>query len=284
MQTSDSLGKILNKIQGLRRSTVGVRFPQFWNIVRPILLITATILTRGKGFRHIVNGVDSLRLSLKQSYNVEPIFWESDQYLEMMSFLHPGDHVIDLGAFWGLFSLGSALRVGRTGRVVAVEPSPRAFMLLQSNIRSNRFDSIIISVKEVCTDKPGMSIDFYADPSSSMIDSAAMPTTGSIQVKRLTTTIDEITGRFNISPKIIKIDVEGFEHLVLKGAEGTLERFRPIIFIEFHPEELRLCDTSVNDVLAFLRERGYECSDPVFGCAANVPRGRLFKFFSASAK
>lgn len=255
-----------------------------WDVLRPMWRTSAWFATGGKGFRHNVNGIDSLRISFKQSHNAEKINWEPEQYCEMMSMVHLGDQVIDIGAFWGLFSLGSALRVGHTGRIVAVEPSPQSFSILRSNIRSNRFDSIIIAIEEICADIPGRLLDFYADSNGSMVDST-FAKQGCVQnlVKRRTTSVEELTIRFNLTPKIIKIDAEGFEHLIIKGAEKTIERFRPIIFIEFHPEELRLCNTSVNDVLSYLDYLGYKCIDPMLRDVSTIPRGHLFKFFLKEA-
>jgi FkbM family methyltransferase len=56
---------------------------------------------------------------------------------------------------------------------------------------------------------------------------------------------------------LIKMDVEGFEYNVLKGAEKTLEKFHPILFIELDDENLKLQDASAELVIKFLIEKNY---------------------------
>jgi len=54
-----------------------------------------------------------------------------------------------------------------------------------------------------------------------------------IQVK--CRTLDSIVGELNVEPDFLKIDVEGFEHLVLRGASRVLSSFRPRIVLEANP-------------------------------------------------
>jgi hypothetical protein len=58
-------------------------------------------------------------------------------------------------------------------------------------------------------------------------------------------------------PDIIKIDVEGAEWDVLKGAEKTLERNHPILFLSLHPRALAIRGESPDMVLDWLKQRGY---------------------------
>ena len=62
---------------------------------------------------------------------------------------------------------------------------------------------------------------------------------------------DLVFGKFNIKPNILKIDVEGFEYDVLKGAEEVLKRYSPRIIIETHSAKLR------EKCHEFLSEKGY---------------------------
>ena len=55
-----------------------------------------------------------------------------------------------------------------------------------------------------------------------MVDSAVASDRATVSVTRRTTTIDELVSKFNLTPNVIKIDVEGFEELVLAGAAKTL--------------------------------------------------------------
>ena len=67
-----------------------------------------------------------------------------------------------------------------------------------------------------------------------------------------TVTIDAVAERLRLQPDVLKIDVEGAELSVLKGALDTLRKSRPIILIEIHSEELLAA------CIAFLGPLGYE--------------------------
>jgi hypothetical protein len=55
----------------------------------------------------------------------------------------------------------------------------------------------------------------------------------------------------------IKIDVEGAELMVLKGASETLDRYRPAIAVELVDRQLKAMGASVEEVMAFMRSHGY---------------------------
>lgn len=271
---------VLNTVRRLRHGTIGRRLPLVWSAVRPFWRIAARLGTRGQGFPHLINGVDRFRLTLAQMPNSEPLEWEPEQYLEVMSAIETGAHVLDIGAFWGLFSLGAAKRVGPSGRVIAVEPGPRQFSMLQANVGINDFRSMVNCVEEICADDANSSMEFYADPNGSMVDSAVPdPHRNAKAIRRRTTTVDQLVARFQLHPNVIKIDVEGFEDLVLKGAFETLSRFSPVLFVEFHPEELASRGSSCDEVLRMLGEYGYQSEQ--LSLTATIQRGRLIKFVRA---
>jgi len=266
-------------ISQVRHGNIGRRMPALWTVVRPFWRLAAAALTLGRGFRHVVNGVDTFRLTLEMSHNTDPFDWEPEEYRDVMSAIHEGDQVMDIGAFWGLFSLGAARRVGPNGRVIAIEPGPRQASMLKANLRGNNFESIVECVELVCADATGESVEFFVDPEGSMVDSAvAKPGRNARSVQRQTTTVDDLVNRFDLHPGVIKIDVEGFEDLVLKGARTTLRQYQPVLFVEFHHEELALRDVQSTDVLGFLENLGYECQELLNQSQTTIPRGHLFRF------
>jgi len=71
------------------------------------------------------------------------------------------------------------------------------------------------------------------------------------------TTIDEVLKDVSVSKIIIKIDVEGGELKVLEGAIETLQKIRPILFIEIHAKFLELINKTPIDVFEFLNRYNY---------------------------
>jgi hypothetical protein len=70
-------------------------------------------------------------------------------------------------------------------------------------------------------------------------------------------TIDDIVESLKLEPTFIKIDVEGAEHHVLKGASNTLQKYHPKILLEIHPSFLPE-DISADNVQSILFDRGYK--------------------------
>jgi hypothetical protein len=69
--------------------------------------------------------------------------------------------------------------------------------------------------------------------------------------------IDDLCGEMEFQPDLIKIDVEGYELGVIQGARATLERHRPLIFLEIHPDHLRRLGHSPRQVVELLAGLGY---------------------------
>ena len=160
------------------------------------------------------------------------------------SLLQPGATVVDVGAHAGYYTLLSAGLVAPGGDVHAFEPNPRNVEFLRRHVRINRLSSLRIEAAAVA-DVDGMSRFRFGTGSGT----GRLGEDGTIEVP--TVTLDSYCDRHQLEPTLIKIDVEGAELRVLRGAVQTLEHSRPIVVLSTHgPEVHREC-------LAFLRQRGY---------------------------
>ena len=138
----------------------------------------------------------------------------------------PGDTVVDVGAHVGYMSLAMMARLGDAGRVFAFDPQPGVFEELSANLDAarKRFPGIVVRVKcEALSDTAG-TLGFVIPEGTTTNRGLAHidPSGGGIAVeaRRLDDYADEL------SPEIalIKIDVEGHESAVLRGATKLLER------------------------------------------------------------
>lgn len=147
----------------------------------------------------------------------------------MDEILEPGGVMVDVGANLGLMSLHAARRLGSTGTVIAVEPHPVYFERLERNIARNHFRNI--RAWNLAAGSRAGEARIFDVPSvnigrSSLIDPGnGARQAGSVKIK----TLDEILD--GLEPHFLKIDVEGFEWEVLKGARKTLQA-RPVICME----------------------------------------------------
>ena len=203
--------------------------------------------------------------------------------------LRPGDTFFDIGASCGLVSLRAARRVGPQGRVVAFEPSPVMARFLQYHCRVNRLRNTTAVPQAVAdTDRPA---DFFllngglSSRNSLTIGADNTPYVQpgeKLRIAVATTTLDRYTEQSGQTPDVIKIDVEGAELLVLKGACGLLRKRRPALIVGLHPYWLPAGQTPEH-LFRLLDEYGYDvqesvtCGDP--GCQTSdllcVPRQLL---------
>lgn len=151
--------------------------------------------------------------------------------------VNANDCVIDVGANWGLHTLLFSRLVSSGGQVLSCEPYPAAFAALQWHVAHNGLHNVL-TVNAAVSDTVGHAA-FSVNPSPSQgalshVTSAACAP--SLVVK--TTTIDALITEHGISRlKLIKIDVEGAESLVLAGAQQAARTLRPFFVIDLHTPE-----------------------------------------------
>jgi FkbM family methyltransferase len=164
----------------------------------------------------------------------------------MSSMLHAGDTMFDVGANVGYYTLLASHKVGPTGRVVAFEPLPENVRLVRRHLRLNRVRNV--SLHEVAVSDHDGHARFAPHASNAM---GKLSDTGSVDVAMVS--LDSMTnaGQFP-DPSLLKIDVEGAELGVLRGASHVLGRARPTILLATHGAEVhrQCCD--------FLRDATYE--------------------------
>jgi FkbM family methyltransferase len=150
--------------------------------------------------------------------------------------LRPGDKVVDIGANVGFLSRQFASQVGRTGHVFAFEPDPVTFDYLVYNTRR---------LPQVSSSQLAMSdridrMTFYLHPISGMSNSLVNAWDNARSMEVDTSTLDAWTREVAPGPiRLIKIDVEGAELLVLRGMRDLMQAPNsPQIILEFCPKNL----------------------------------------------
>lgn len=140
--------------------------------------------------------------------------------------LKNGFTVVDVGAHVGLYTMLAAEKVGNTGKVIAVEPAPINYKQLQENIAINDFKNVI-SLEMALSDHIGLEKLYIASRSTcnsfnSDVSSFQKNTPSYVEVK--VNTLDYLLKNLNIKKiDILKIDAEGAELQILKGAKETLK-------------------------------------------------------------
>jgi FkbM family methyltransferase len=182
--------------------------------------------------------------------------WEADLSAFMANSVTPNTIFLDIGANFGYFTCLVASRIGNngTGRVIAVEPNPQMQRLLRRNIKVNWSMSPVEIFDCAATDQEGFvefSVPKDRAANASLVTSSKTDSDNRFLVK--SNSIDQLVAGHVID--ICKIDVEGFEATVLKGAEKTIARSPNInIIIEWSLEQMRLAGFLPADLLSLFEK------------------------------
>lgn len=185
-----------------------------------------------------------LYLDISRTVAHKLLFLEGERFVSERGILaglaKPGNCIIDVGANIGYYMLLFRKMVGEKGRVICFEPEPSNFAEIDSNIKNNSLMNVDLTQAAVgmMSGKTSFScgLNGMVQPNGS----------GDLDVEMVPLDL-VITEKVDL----IKIDVEGYEAYVLKGAEILIERFHPALFLEVHPH-LLAPGFSVNDIIEFL--------------------------------
>ncbi|MDO8732937.1 MAG: FkbM family methyltransferase [Actinomycetota bacterium] len=134
----------------------------------------------------------------------------------------------DIGANVGEFTLLAAKASGDPSRLVAFEPNPYVRKALVANIRQNGFEDQVLVVPKAVGSQPGIAQLFVGSHESyygkARVASTKARTKANDQIVEVPiTTVDEMVASGLPAPRYLKIDVEGHEVEVLRGASATLK-------------------------------------------------------------
>ena len=144
--------------------------------------------------------------------------------------VRPGATFVDAGASVGLYTVVAASLVGPSGSVLAFEPAKESYAVLCKNVELNGFRNVV-TFQKALADGTGTAklYHFSGAPNYSLGE----PPTPAASEAVETTTLDEVMRHRQVGElACIKLDVEGAESLVLRGAAETLQRFRPAVILE----------------------------------------------------
>ena len=180
-----------------------------------------------------------ISVNIDTTYKVERIMWTGEYEPPLIRFLEThntdGWTCFDVGANVGAVALALAMYVGNSGKVFAFEPGPPNIVRLRNNFRLNpslldRTEIIEYGVGDIAGESWWAEED--GNPGNALLSDQG---THKIPV----TTLDSFIAKRGIGRvDFVKIDVEGMELQVMRGAAETLRRFRPAVYFETLPRYL----------------------------------------------
>lgn len=211
-------------------------------------------LTRLKNGHHLyVDPVDETM----SAHMIAHGYWESWVYAVVMSLISPKDRIVEVGANLGYYTIAMAASTGPDGFVTTFEANPRLTALIQKSAYLNGFADRVKIIQKAATDRAGrVQFEMSRKRSGWGFVSIGGQTAhdDSVLVDVETTTLDaEVTGKVDF----IRMDAEGSEALILKGAERILtENPDVIICMEWAVVQIA-SRTSVPDFIDWMSRLGF---------------------------
>lgn len=182
--------------------------------------------------------------------------FEFSEQAFLWSFLREGDIFLDVGAHCGLFSALASQVIGDGGRVLAFEPNPDVLPFLMANTQRDRVEIHAVAL----SDASGEAMLWQGGASDTALSSIAYELSNSKHSMVKTQTLDDLLAALGIGQvALAKVDVEGSELRLFRGAKETLKKKSVLAFVvEFTEENMRKSGYSALQLAAQLIECGYQ--------------------------
>ena len=187
--------------------------------------------------------------------------YQDDVICALGSLVHANDVVFDVGAHHGLMSIMASRLVGPAGKVIAFEPNPASRETMATHLKLNGVANV--SIEPVGLIDREARLPFYAHPgeyswNSTLIAEFADHLSKKNVLSIETTTLDNYCERNHLHPRLIKIDTEGSDFLILKGGARVLREDRPHLILELNPVAAASAGTTIEELVKFLNDLDYQ--------------------------
>jgi FkbM family methyltransferase len=203
-------------------------------VVRPAYNLFLNMVYGRRGVCRTFGDEEPIRLHPAHRYFRDD--YESSLCRYLRTIVQAGDVIFEVGANVGVFTVLLARWVGPEGRVYAFEPSPVAREALRQHLAWNQVTDRVTVSPLAISDIPGRGI-LYEDNASGLNTLSTvhrlLPNAKPVEIEMAT--IDSFCRENGVVPRLIKIDIEGYEFHALRGASGVLVAHKPTVVMELHP-------------------------------------------------
>jgi FkbM family methyltransferase len=216
------------------------------------------VATHRRGVARVING-ERIRFPARRAryYGAE---YEAATVAWMRQSIQPGGVALDIGAHIGLMSVQLARCVGRSGRVFSFERTSGTRQVLQRVLRFNHVAARVEVRSEAVSDHEGHATFFdtgnAVSAANTLVNAAdangSGARTGSYQVPL--TSVDIFCRSRGLHPTFVKIDAEGVELDVLRGAREVFLKCRPHAHLALHPASIERNGQSLEQIWELLEE------------------------------
>lgn len=251
-------------LQKLRKNPLLRRAKKLRSIGKSIFWSILKVLTYRRGVPILVGGKNKLRLNCKFLFSRYETWGQrhNDGFDNLLEICKNKQTVVDIGAHIGLCALPVSQVIASTGMVHAIEPAQSNYQYLNQHVQYNKIQNIK-TYSLLVGDSNEDNVPFYESAEATGMNSI-------IQYKTLASAqwqhkqqmcLDDFCEEHNIVPDVIKIDVEGAEMAVLRGAQKILTQHHPIIVLSVHPNHLEQLGEDISQLPKMARDLGYNLQD-----------------------
>ena len=172
--------------------------------------------------------------------------------------ISPGDVFVDAGANCGVYTVAAAHFAGPSGKVLAFEPGEDSLAMLRRNVQLNRFNHVHVFPLAL-SESSGTARLYSHNHGASSFTLGRTEEGDRLSFDIETATLDSVLARESITQvDVIKMDVEGAEELILRGATQLFDRCQPKVIFEINPPAISRLNLSQQGAWDFLETRGYQ--------------------------
>jgi FkbM family methyltransferase len=276
MKLKDTLRAGARKIVGtaMRVYRASPLYPRCGHMLAKLLGIVTRSATKT-----VIRQIDGVTFELDMREIIDAsLFYsgtfEAEAEKTITAALRPGMIALDIGANFGYHTFRMARAVGNDGKVIAIEPTGWAFGKLQRNISLNCFNNIRpLQVALGDFDHGAREFRFQ---SSYRLDGTDLSADEIMPMYTLDTLMS-MNGVDRVD--FVKMDVDGFEGKVIRGAQETLARYHPILFFEITPSAMRANGDDPVELVRTLTGLGY-----IFQTEARKPIREIGQYLAKVAR
>lgn len=187
---------------------------------------------------------------------------------KLYSLVREGDVVVDVGVNIGETLLNLAARISNDGKIFGFEPNPVVLERCKKNVSLNpSLKNISLQSVALGREAGEFFLKIHDERNKGMNSLSASGEGEKIK----TISFDSFVEKQKLNQiNLMKIDVEGFEMNILLGAEKTIRRFHPVLFIEVDDEMLKRQHASAKELIGWLVQYGYKILNAETDAAVTV--------------
>lgn len=213
---------------------------------RQIVYGAADLLTRRRGIQRTVTS-EPIRLPPRWA-RCYPSVYEPETFRFLRECCQPGMAAIDVGAHLGVFTVLMSRLVGSQGTVLAFEPTATTRSALAATVRMNGCSNVLVRSEAVSAKSATALFHDVSEFGAKVANSLIQFKESDRRIEVATVAIDDL----GLATDVIKIDAEGAELDVVRGAERTISDHRPAIHLAVHPVPLASAGGTLDELWARL--------------------------------